>query len=53
MTQPLLGLTAQFRRLVALRARRITARPYRKSRQDRLAHQRTKRAALGNLNGRR
>ena len=51
VAQALLGLTAQFRALIAFRVRRIAARPNREPRQDRLARNGTERAALGDLDG--
>ena len=49
VAQALLGLTAQFGRLVALRIRGIGARTDGEARQDRLARHRAERTALGDL----
>ena len=52
VAQALLGLAAQFRRLVAFRICGVGAGANREARQDRLAHGRPERAALGDLDGR-
>ena len=50
--EPLLGLTAQFLGLLALRIGRVGAGADREARQDRLARHRPERAALGDLDRR-